>query len=184
MQHEPKLSPSILKRIIFWIIWVVYNKGTLKKLIYSDRFDDIRALEIKEIQEEEFYINNLKKQREKVNHFWIFEGKNSEEISFKDGKFQAGIGKKGKILLRNREGKQEIKAIFWEIQPIEINDGRNSRKSLNNSFFFLKRGKKNFYWKYIVIFEINFMTFSLSCLFSSIEKSEYYLLFLWMIIII
>ena len=35
-------------------------------LLFPDRFDDIRALEIKEIQEEEFYINNLKKQREKV----------------------------------------------------------------------------------------------------------------------
>lgn len=33
---------------------------------FVDRFDDVRALEIKEIQEEEFYINNLKKQREKV----------------------------------------------------------------------------------------------------------------------
>lgn len=37
-----------------------------------EKFDDIRALEMKEIQEEEVYINNLKKQREKV--LFIFLG--------------------------------------------------------------------------------------------------------------
>lgn len=32
----------------------------------KERFDDVRVLEMKEIQEEEMYINNLKRQREKV----------------------------------------------------------------------------------------------------------------------
>lgn len=34
--------------------------------LFIERFDDVRVLEMKEIQEEEMYINNLKRQREKV----------------------------------------------------------------------------------------------------------------------
>ena len=34
--------------------------------LVTERYDDIRAFQMKEIQEEEFYINNIKRQRERV----------------------------------------------------------------------------------------------------------------------
>lgn len=59
---EPKFPErdSYMRNIgdFYLILWVF--------MFFIDRFDDVRALEIKEIQEEEVYINNLKKQREKV----------------------------------------------------------------------------------------------------------------------
>lgn len=40
--------------------------------ILKEHFDDIRALEMRELQDEEVYINKLKKQREKVR--LLFQG--------------------------------------------------------------------------------------------------------------
>ena len=52
----------------------------------------------------------------------------SAEIFSQDGKLQTGARKKGKVLSRNRERKQETEALLRKIQPAQRYDGRDSRK--------------------------------------------------------